>query len=150
MLTLTVRPSVRCVPNTHKPMTSQPSRAPNCNCNCKCSVSKCLYYDVTWFEYALWCRTMHEWVMNIHYQTWIAQGRFINIILMGGSKQWGVCDNYTKVLINFLKKRKQKHCTYLQKLCEVDTFSFSFLHTLIHLIFPNLFQNFLKYPCIKI
>ena len=43
MLTLTVRPSVRCVPNTHNPMTSQPSRAPNCNCNCKCSVSKCLF-----------------------------------------------------------------------------------------------------------
>ena len=45
MLTLTVRPSVRCVPNTHNPMTSQPSRAPNCNCNCKCNVSKCLYFE---------------------------------------------------------------------------------------------------------
>ena len=32
------------------------------------------------FEYVLWRRTMHEWVMNIHYQAWIAQGRFINII----------------------------------------------------------------------
>ena len=39
ILTLTVRPSVKCVPNTHKPMTSHPSRDPNCNCNC--SVSKC-------------------------------------------------------------------------------------------------------------
>ena len=29
------------------------------------------HYDVTRFEYVLWCRTMHEWVMNIHYQTWI-------------------------------------------------------------------------------
>ena len=46
MLTLTVRPSVRCVPNTHNPMTSQPSRAPNCNC--KCSVSKCLYWMNGW------------------------------------------------------------------------------------------------------
>ena len=44
MLTLTVRLSVRCIPNTHNPMTSQPSRGPNCNGNCKCSVSKCLYY----------------------------------------------------------------------------------------------------------
>ena len=26
------------------------------------------HYDVTRFEYVLWCRTMHEWVMNIHYQ----------------------------------------------------------------------------------
>ena len=50
------------------------------------------HYDVTRFEYALWRRTMHEWVMNIHYQTWIAQGRFINIIRTP-SKQWGVCDN---------------------------------------------------------
>ena len=49
------------------------------------------HYDVTRFEYALWRRTMHEWVMNIHYQTWIAQGRFINII-RNPSKQWGVCD----------------------------------------------------------
>ena len=43
MLTLTVRPSVRCVLNTHNPMTSQLSHAPNCNCNCKCSFLKCLY-----------------------------------------------------------------------------------------------------------
>ena len=42
--------------------------------------------------YVLWRRTMHEWVMNIHYQTWIAQGRFINMIRTP-SKQWGVCDN---------------------------------------------------------
>ena len=31
-------------------------------------------FDVTRSEYVLWRRTMHEWVMNIHYQTWIAQG----------------------------------------------------------------------------
>ena len=47
------------------------------------------HYDVTQFEYALWRRTMHEWVMNIHYQTWIAQQWFINIIRTP-SKQWGV------------------------------------------------------------
>ena len=49
------------------------------------------HYDVTQFEYVLWSHTMHEWVMNIHYQTWIAQGRFTNMILTP-SKQWGVCD----------------------------------------------------------
>ena len=32
------------------------------------------HYDVTQFEYVLWRHTMHEWVMNIHYKTWIAQG----------------------------------------------------------------------------
>ena len=49
------------------------------------------HYDVTQFEYVLWRHTMHEWVMNIHYKTWIAQGRFTNMILTP-SKQWGVCD----------------------------------------------------------
>ena len=32
VLTLTVRPMVRCVPNTHNSMTSRPPGAPNCNC----------------------------------------------------------------------------------------------------------------------
>ena len=32
------------------------------------------HYDVTRFKYVLWRRTMHERVMNIHYQTWIAKG----------------------------------------------------------------------------
>ena len=50
------------------------------------------HYDVTQFEYVLWRHTMHEWVMNIHYKTWIAQGRFTNMILTP-SKQWGMCDN---------------------------------------------------------
>ena len=49
------------------------------------------HYDVTQFEYVLWRHTMHEWVMNIHYKTWIALGRFTNIILIP-SKQWGMCD----------------------------------------------------------
>ena len=49
------------------------------------------HYDVTRFKYVLWRRTMHAWVMNIHYQTWIGQGRFINMIRTP-SKQWGVCD----------------------------------------------------------
>ena len=38
----------------------------------------------------------------------------------------------------------------MQKFGEVDTFSFSFLHTFIHHIFLSLFQIFLKYPCIEI
>ena len=46
-----------------------------------------------WIQlYVLWRNTVHAWVMNIHYQTWIAQGRFTKIILTP-SKQWGVCDN---------------------------------------------------------
>ena len=49
------------------------------------------HYNVTQFEYVLWRNPMHEWVMNIHYKTWIAQGRFTNMILTP-SKQWGVCD----------------------------------------------------------
>ena len=39
---------------------------------------------------------MHEWVMNIHYQAWIAQGRFISKSRTP-SKQWGMCDNYYKM-----------------------------------------------------
>ena len=50
------------------------------------------HYDVTRFKYVLWRRTMHLLVMNIQYQTWIAQGRFINMIRTP-SKQWGMCDN---------------------------------------------------------
>ena len=41
------------------------------------------HYDVTLFEYVLWRRAMHEWVMNIHYQNMIRTP----------SKQWGMCDN---------------------------------------------------------
>ena len=40
----------------------------------------------------MYSHTMHEWVMKIHYRTWMAQGRFTDIILTP-SKQWGVCDN---------------------------------------------------------
>ena len=29
------------------------------------------HYDVTRFEHVMWRTTMHEWVMDIHYQTWI-------------------------------------------------------------------------------
>ena len=50
-----------------------------------------LHYDVTQFEYVLWRHTVPGQVMNIHYQTWIAQGRFTNIILTP-SKQWDMCD----------------------------------------------------------
>ena len=49
-----------------------------CCYHCDCMQQ---HYDVTQFEYVLWCHTMHEWVMNIHYKTWIAQGRFTNMIL---------------------------------------------------------------------
>ena len=47
--------------------------------------------DIMRFEYVLWRLTIHEWVMNIHHQTWITQGGFINII-GSTSKQLGVCD----------------------------------------------------------
>ena len=60
-----------------------------CCYHCDCMQQ---HYDVTQFEYVVWRHTMHEWVMNIHYKTWIAQGRFTNLILTP-SKQWGVCDN---------------------------------------------------------
>ena len=54
------------------------------------------HYDFTQFEYVLWRHTIHEWVMNIHYQTWIAQGRFTNIILTP-SKQWDVYDDIKNI-----------------------------------------------------
>ena len=64
----------------------------------RCGVHYCCYadtivqhLDVTRFEHVLWRNTMHEWVMNIHYQTWIAQGRIINMS-QTPSKQWGLCD----------------------------------------------------------
>ena len=56
--------------------------------NCDSTHQHC---DIMRFEYVLWRLTIHEWVMNIHYQTWITQGGFINIIGTT-SKQWGVCD----------------------------------------------------------
>ena len=63
---------------------------------------RCYYYDSTQqhyevmqLEYVLWCHTMHEWVMNNHYQSWIAQGQFTNIILTP-SKQLGVCKTLVK------------------------------------------------------
>ena len=59
-----------------------------CCYHCDCMQQ---HYDVMQFECVLWRHTMHEWVMNIHYKTWIAQGRFTNIILTP-SKQWGMCD----------------------------------------------------------
>ena len=34
--------------------------------DCDCAYQ---HYDVTRFEYVLWRRTMHEWVMNIHYES---------------------------------------------------------------------------------
>ena len=55
-------------------------------------IAMLIRYDVMRFELVLWRNTMHEWVMNIHYQTWKAQGRFINISRTP-SKLWGMCDN---------------------------------------------------------
>ena len=40
---------------------------------------------------------LHEGVIHIHHQTWIAQGRFMNIIRTL-SKQWGMCDKCINVL----------------------------------------------------
>ena len=60
------------------------------------------HYDVTQFEYVLWRHTMHERVMNIHYKTWIAQGRFTNMILTP-SKRWGVCDNVRNIMRKWVK-----------------------------------------------
>ena len=57
------------------------------------------HYDVTRFKCVLWRRTMHEWVMNNHYQMWIAQGRCINMIRTP-SKQWGVFDNVYILISN--------------------------------------------------
>ena len=57
------------------------------------------HYDVTQFECVLWRHTMHEYVMNIQYQTWIAQGWFINISLTP-SKKWGMCDKKQSVSRN--------------------------------------------------
>ena len=55
-------------------------------------IATLIRYDVMRFELVLWRNTMHEWVMNIRYQTWKAQGWFININRTP-SKQWGMCDN---------------------------------------------------------
>ena len=50
------------------------------------------------WRHVVWTRIVvshnHEWVLIIHYQTWIAHGRFIAITCTP-SKQWGVCDNNT-------------------------------------------------------
>ena len=59
------------------------------------------HYDVTRVEYVLWRRIMHEWVMNIHYQTWIAQGRFINIIRTP-SKQWCMWESHCSDVCNIM------------------------------------------------
>ena len=65
----------------------------SCGLNMYCDVTQCMnayvivvtqirfvqHYDIIRFEHALWRNTMHEWIMNIHNQTWITQGRIINI-----------------------------------------------------------------------
>ena len=65
----------------------------------------CVHYDVIVIitrnlknRVHIWT-TMHKWVMNIQYQTWIAQGRFINMIRTP-SKQWGVCDKSNNVTLH--------------------------------------------------
>ena len=46
------------------------------HCNCMQQ-----HYDVSQFQYVLWRHTMNKWVLSIHYKSWIAQGRFTNIVL---------------------------------------------------------------------
>ena len=70
-----------------------------CCYHCDCMQQ---HYDVTQFEYVLWGHTIHEWVMNIHYKTWIAQGPFTNIILTP-SKQWSVCTVYDWMAVTFYR-----------------------------------------------
>ena len=48
------------------------------------------HYNVTRCGYIFWCHTIHGRVMNIHYQNWIVQGSFTNIIRIP-LKQWCVC-----------------------------------------------------------
>ena len=81
-----------CHLKRHSLVTVLPTMLLLCCYHCDCMLQ---HYDVTQFEYVLWHHTMHEWVMNIHYKTWIAQGRFTNIILTP-SKQWGMCDKCWK------------------------------------------------------
>ena len=59
-------------------------------------------HDVMQFEYVLWRHTMYKWVINIHYQTWIAQRWFINTICTP-LKQLGMC---YKILIPQLTTRQ--------------------------------------------
>ena len=59
---------------------------------------KCWLHATALWRHAFWRHTMHEWVMNSHYQTWIAQGRLTNIILTPWN-QWGVYDNILCLLI---------------------------------------------------
>ena len=72
-------------------------------------------------------------------------------VIISRITHWG---NYK--ITNILKTTFQMHlvkrnlCNLINISHEVDTFSFSFLHTFIQHIFPYLFQNFLKHPCIKI
>ena len=54
-----------------------------CCCDCESTQQ---YYDITLLDYILWRHTMHEWVMNIHYQN----------IIRTPSKQWGMCDKERK------------------------------------------------------
>ena len=65
----------------------------SCCYDCDCTQQ---HYDIIWFEHVLWHYTMHDWIMNIHYQTWITQGQFPNIILTP-SKQCGMCDNMAEL-----------------------------------------------------
>ena len=113
MLTLTVRPSVRCVPNTHNPMTSQPSRAPNCNCNCKCSVSKCLYYwcDIYVFRYfkiyIYMCIYVYLFIIWVY--SWVEGDSTLLIVLMRKSRSYNGangCENLISIWEEFIKKNR--------------------------------------------
>ena len=110
-----------------------------CCYHCDCMQQ---HYDVTQFEYVLWRHTMHEWVMNIHYKTWIAQGRFTNMIRTP-SKQWGVCDNWPDRIImalhTVLALKLLLHLSKLQPLWIM----FGHWKWIWKLQLPKKFKNFL-------
>ena len=109
------------------------------------------HYHVTQFEYVLWCNTMHEWVMDIHYETWIAQGRFTNMILTP-SKQWGVCDKGCKTCprqrIAFAVQRLSKQTTMVQRNVSIGLF-YSLLFFFFNLNINHLDLLFIYYTTRK-
>ena len=64
-------------------------------------------HDVTQFEYVLWRHTMHEWAMDIHYKTWIAQ-KAIHKHYPHPLKQWDACDNHIESKPIVMKQQTMK------------------------------------------
>ena len=94
------------------------------------------HYDVTRFEYILWHRSMHECVMNIHYQTW-----FINMICTP-SKQWGVCDNGFTLSVHPSKRPSRIPCPLCSS-CSSGWIHFIFIHLIKQLHKVCCMQSFL-------